>query len=224
MEQTTQNNDTSPAASLKRGAEEIFRAMWASLFYSERSIGKGVLICSSDRSEGASTIACGLALAGSMPSGVARVALVDFNLRNPALHKMLNLEQSPGIGEIIVDGLAPESAAQRLNASLDVYTAGKIDDRALEILRSNALGSFLNILSDGYDHVLVDVAPVNHFPDAQVLVGMLKDVVLVAHTDRTPREAVAQAKKRLESGGGKIAGLVLNLRTYPIPKFLYKRV
>jgi Mrp family chromosome partitioning ATPase len=137
---------------------------------------------------------------------------------------MLNLEQSPGIGEIIVDGLAPESAAQRLNASLDVYTAGKIDDRALEILRSNALGNFLNILSDGYDHVLVDVAPVNHFPDAQVLVGMLKDVVLVAHTDRTPREAVAQAKKRLESGGGKIAGLVLNLRTYPIPKFLYKRV
>jgi len=38
------------------------------------------------------------------------------------------------------------------------------------------------------------------------------------------REAVAQAKKRIESGGGKVVGVVLNMRTFPIPNFLYRRV
>ncbi len=70
----------------------------------------------------------------------------------------------------------------------------------------------------------MDVAAANHFPDAQVLAGKVREVVLVLRTEQTPREAVAQAKKRLEAGGGKLVGLVMNLRTYPIPQFLYKRV
>jgi len=220
-----QSVPTAPAgASLKAKAEDVFRGLWASLFYSGRADRKGLLICSADRSEGASTVACGLALAGSKPAGVARVALVDFNLRNPALDRMLGVKSVPGIAEIVADGSPPETAAQPVNAALDVYAAGNAEGRSLDILRSDALKSFFDVLLAGYDHVVVDAAAVNHFPDAQVLAGALKEVLLVAHTEQTPREAVAQAIKRLEAGGGKLAGLVLNMRTYPIPGFLYRRV
>ena len=61
-------------------------------------------------------------------------------------------------------------------------------------------------------------------PDAQVLAGVVKNTVLVAHTEQTPREVVAEAKKRIEASGGALVGLVLNLRSYPIPRFLYRRV
>lgn len=210
-------------ASLSPKAEEIFRGLWASLFYSGKAIGKAVLICSADSGEGASTIACGLALAGSTPAGSARVALVDFNLRKPSLHKMLGVNPSPGVGDVITGRAAPEDAAQRVNTSLDVYASGAADRRP-EVLRSDKLVEFFAVLRDGYDRVLVDVASVNHYPDAAVLAGIINDAVLVAHSDHTPREAVAQAKKRLESGGGRLAGIVLNMRTYPIPGFLYRRV
>jgi capsular exopolysaccharide synthesis family protein len=210
--------------SLSPKADEVFRGLWASLFYSGRTVGKSVLICSADRGEGASTVACGLALAGSTPAGGARVALVDLNLRNPALHRMLDVPLSPGIGEIVIGGRAAESAARRVNTSLDLYSIGELGSHRLEVLRSPRLREFLSVLRDGYDHVLVDVASVNAHPDAQVLAGLVRDVVLVAYTDRTPREAAAQAQKRLESGGGRLVGLVLNLRKYPIPRFLYRRV
>ena len=137
---------------------------------------------------------------------------------------MLNLPAGPGIGQVIADSLALKSACRSVNASLDVYPAGQVAHRALEVLRSDALSQCFHTLEANYDYVLIDTAPVNLFPDAQVLAGVVKDVVLVAHTDQTPREAVAQAKKRLEAGGGKLAGVVLNLRTYPIPKFLYQRI
>ena len=211
-------------AMLKPRAWEIFRGLWASLFYAGRTKDKTFLICSADRREGASTIACGLALAGTVPSGGSSVALVDFNLRHPVLHEMLNMEESPGVGEILLDSLPPKSAVQRVNDGLDLYAIGYGRRRILDILRDGTFAGFFSALSKKYDQVLVDVAPVNHFPDAQVLAGVVENIVLVAHTQQTPREAVAQAKKRIEAGGGKVVGLVLNLRTYPIPRFLYRRV
>ncbi len=224
MAQAIEQSQSTAKAFLSAQAEDIFRGLWASLFYSGRTVGKSVLLCAADRREGATTIACGLALAGSTPAGADRVALVDLNLREPDIHRMIGARQSPGVAEIIADGTAPESAAQRINSGLDVYAIGDGGQRRLEVLRSDRLAEFLATLCDGYDRVLVDVASVNHYPDAQILAGAVKDVVLVAHTDHTPREAVAQAKKRLEAGSGRLAGLVLNLRTYPIPRFLYKRV
>lgn len=213
-----------PRAQVKSGAQDLFRGLWASLFYSMPEADKSVLICSADRREGSSTIAAALALAGSTPAGSTRVALVDLNLRNPAIDDILGLNEAPGVAEIVLSGAAAESVAQPVSPALDVFTVGESADRELEILRSDALAAFLDGLRRRYDHVLVDAAPANQFADAQVLAKTVGSVVLVAHTEKTPRQALALAKKHIESSGAKVAGLVLNLRTYPIPKFLYRRV
>ncbi len=217
--------ETQPASvSLNPKVAETFNGLWASLFYSGRVSGKSVLVCASDKSEGGSTIACGLALAGSEAVGVGKVALVDFNLRNPSLHETLALNESPGISEVILSGVSIESAAQSVNENLDFYAVGSQAGSSLDVLRSEKLSGFLDALAGKYDYVIIDAAPANHFPDSQILAAVIKDAVLVSHTERTPREAVAQAKKRIETGGGKVVGLVLNMRTYPIPRFLYRRV
>lgn len=211
-------------ARLSPRASELFHGMWASVFYSGRTTGKTILLTSAARREGVSTIACGLGLTDSDVEGSPRVALVDFNLRNPAIHRMLSLREGPGLVEALADGLSPEQSAQKVNRNLDVFTVGAIGSRSLEVLRSDAVEKFFAQLNETYDYVLVDSAAANHYPDAQVLGGVLKDVVLVVHSDLTPREAVAQAKKRIEAGGGRIVGLVLNMRTFPIPNFLYRIV
>lgn len=224
LQSEPQPEQVATTAWLKPKAEEVFRGLWASLFYSGNAVGKSVLICAANQHEGASTIACGMALAGSESVGEASVALVDFNLRRPAIHRILRINEGPGIGDVIAGDLAIESTAQRVGNALDVYTVGTVNGRILDMLRSDSLGRFIETLCSRYDRVLVDAAAVNHYPDAQVLAGAVRDIVLVANSEQTPREAVAQAKKRLESGGGRVVGVVLNLRTYPIPGFLYRRV
>ena len=165
-----------PKAELKDKAKEVLRGLWASLFYSGRMTGKNLLICSAGSGEGSSTIAAGLAIAGSQPSGVARVALLDFNLRQPSLDKMFGLKKSPGVGEIIMGQAAPETAAQRVGGGLDVYTVGNAPAKVLDVLRAEAVSAFLATLSQGYDYVIIDAAPVNQFPDAQVLAGVVGNV------------------------------------------------
>ncbi|MDP6634344.1 MAG: CpsD/CapB family tyrosine-protein kinase [Phycisphaerae bacterium] len=227
MTQTTAQaipNGQPAKATLSPKARDVFSSLWASVFYSGKVTGKAVLLCSAVRQEGASTTACALALAGSLPAGADRVALVDFNLRDPMLHRILKLKPGPGVSEIITESLDPASAAQRVSSGLDVYVAGKGAGRSLDVLKSHSVREFFKMLEEGYDYIIVDTASVNHYPDAQILAATIPDVILVARAEKTPREAVGQAKKRLEAGGGKIAGMVMNLRTYPIPRFLYKRV
>ena len=211
-------------ATLSPKAQNVFSSLWASLFYSDRVSGKTVMVCSAIRQEGTSTVACALALAGSVPSGADRVALVDFNLRTPLVHRILRLKPGPGVSEIITESRDPASVAQRVSSGLDVYVAGKESARSLNVLKSHNVSEFFKMLADGYDYIIVDTAAVNHYPDAQILAATIPDIVLVSRAENTPREAVGQAKKRLEAGGGTIAGLVMNLRTYPIPRFVYKRV
>lgn len=212
------------SAHLAGKAEDIFRSLWASLFYSGKLRGKGVIVTSAARKEGATTIAAGLALSGSGPAGGERVALVDFNLRNPRIAELFGLPASPGLAEALSGRQDPLSVARPVNDSLDVYTLGSPPQRSLDLLRSQAVSAFFQQLFDRYDHVLVDTASANHNPDAQVLGGVVHDVVLVVNADVTPREAVAQAKKRIEAGGGHVAGVVLNQRRFPIPNFLYRRM
>jgi polysaccharide biosynthesis transport protein len=204
--------------------EELFREMWASVFFSGKMTGQSLLVTSAARYEGATTIACGLALAGAGPAAGAHVALVDFNLRNPAVHETLGLRGTPGLAEALSNGGDMSNVAQRVNDSLDVYVAGQVADRSLKVLRSKAARSFFDALARAYDFVVVDIAAANIYPDAQVLGAIVQETLLVVNADVTPREAVGQAKKRIEGGGGRVCGMILNQRTYPIPSFLYRRV
>lgn len=225
------------AAELAPQAEDIFRGLWTSLFYASQSPPKSVLVCSSNPGDGATTIACGLALAGSSNSGgvaaessdtvrsVGRVVLVDFNLRTPAVSSVLNIANGMGVSDVLMGRKDLGEALQHVGPGhLDVLTAGGECGEVLEILRADRVRGVMEELQRRYNYVIVDAAPVNQYPDAQVLAEVIESVVLVAHCRKTPREALLQAKKRLQIGGGKVAGVVLNMRTYPVPKFVYRRV
>ena len=224
MEQVIEEQQQHPKVTLRQDAEQMFRGLWASVFYSGLVTEKRIVITSSVRREGASTIACGLALAGSHRVVGERVALVDFNLRAPSLHQALGVKGEPGIAGIFSDGLDATDIVQHVNDGLDLYPAGRTNDRILPVLRSGRIGEFLDLLSENYDHVLVDVAPVCPYPDARVLVGSLKEVLLVVKSGRTPKQAVSLARERLDTAGANVVGLVLNQRSFAIPGFLYSRL
>ncbi len=225
------------AAKLTPRAGDIFKGLWASLFYTSES-PKSVLICSSNPREGATTIACGLALAGSngsdngaangeseMVSSTGRVVLVDFNLRTPAVSNMLNVANGLGVSDVLLGQKDLSEAIQHVGpGQMDLLTAGSKCGKVLEILHADRVKSVLEELQKRYDHIIIDAAPVNPYPDARILSEFVGAVVLVARCRRTPREVLLQARKMLQTGGGKIAGVVLNMRTYPIPRFVYRRV
>lgn len=219
------SENAAATAVLAPKAESVFRGLWASVFYAPTKPPKSVVVCATNPGEGSTATACGLALAGVGRAEGTSVALVDLNLRSPAVDSRLRLSNGAGASDVLTGQANLDTALQRVGPGrLDVLTAGNVPDRLLEVLQVDGLRRMLGELETRYDHVVVDTAPVNQYPDAQVLAELVGAVVLVARFRHTPREALLQAKRRLEISGARILGTVLNQRTYPIPRFLYHRV
>ncbi len=202
--------------------------LWASIFFAPgRKSPKTLLVASAERREGATQLAAALGVVGAQSHRELKILLVDFNLHHPGLHKALDQSGGPGLAELVRGDLTLDEAAQPAGPSnLLLLSAGRDLSQPLGLLRSERLKDVLAGFQDhtDVDHVIIDAGAANHHPEAQTLAGLLDGVILVTHAGETRRESVAEAKKRIEQNQGRLLGIVLNQRRFPIPGFLYKRL
>lgn len=218
----------SPArsVSIARRAGEPLAQIWSSLFLApERTAPKSVVVTSAEPREGTTQVAAGLALTGSLSEQGLRIALADFNPWRPRIAKLFGIAPSPGVVEVLAEQASMESAVVRAAAPrLDLFPAGQADEASLPLLRSQRVGELVRLLTENYHHVIIDAPAVNRHATAQALAGFTDGVVLVVKAGVTRRESVAEAKKRIEYAQGRVIGVVLNQRKFPIPGFLYRRL
>lgn len=79
-------------------------------------------------------------------------------------------------------------------------------------------------LREGFQHVLIDAAPLGINPDMTLLCDKVDGVVLIIRHGKTRMEIASRTKEMIERAGGKIIGVILNRRKFPIPAFLYNRL
>ncbi len=218
--------DQPASVSIEPRAAESLAQLWGSLFLSpERTAPKSIVVASAEPGEGTTQIAAALALTGSLSEHGLRIALVDFNVGRPAVAGLLGLAPSPGVAEVIAGQATLESAIVQATApGLDILPAGQADHNSLPLLRSERVGEVIRTLTENHDHVIIDTPAVNRHATAQALVGFTDGVLLVVKAGVTRRESVAETKKRIEHAQGKVIGVVLNQREFPIPGFLYRRL
>ena len=77
------------------------------------------------------------------------------------------------------------------------------------------------VMREQFDFTLLDAPPITLSPESASLARWTDGVLLVVQAGKTRWEVVQQAKARLEQGGAKVLGVVLNRRKFVIPDFLY---
>ncbi len=216
------------AMRVRRAARSELGQLWASVFFAPTGrIPKTVMVTAAERREGATQIGAGLAVVGAESNSELRIILVDFNLHHPRLDKLLKVSNTVGLSEVILGEATLEEAIQWASPpNLGVLTAGRRLDQPLGLLKSERLSSVLGELQGhaSVDHVILDAAAANLYPEAQTLASLVDGVILVAYANVTRRESAAEAKKRIEQNGGRLQGVVLNQRRYAVPRFLYRRL
>ena len=76
--------------------------------------------------------------------------------------------------------------------------------------------------AQGFDFVLIDCPSMEASPLALRWATETDGVVMVVQAGKTRVEQIETAQRLLQASTGRLEGLILNRRTYPIPKFLYK--
>jgi hypothetical protein len=71
-------------------------------------------------------------------------------------------------------------------------------------------------------YVVIDCPALSASSDCISIAPLVDGIVLVVEADRTRKAQIRNATCRIEAAGGKILGLVLNKRRYPVPDSIYK--
>jgi capsular exopolysaccharide synthesis family protein len=183
---------------------------------SEGERGTSFLLTGSNREEGTTAVACGLAIA--MAETGAKVALVDANLRTPGVSRYLALDTTPGLADVLAGATeVPEVLRDSLDGRLTVLPAGHHSVDPGEILASPALGETVRELTEQFDVVLVDAPPLHSVADAAVLSKVTDSALLVVRAGRTRIADVERSTDLLERVGATLAGAVLNALPRKLP-------
>jgi tyrosine-protein kinase Etk/Wzc len=142
--------------------------------------GQIIYVTSTIKGEGKTFTSVNLALI--LASMQKKVLLLGSDLRNPQLHKFLNLErEQKGVSGYLYDtSIAWKSLVherQLGNNHLDIILAGSIPPNPAELLSNGRFELMINEVKQEYDYVIVDCAPTILVTDT-LLISQLADVTL----------------------------------------------
>jgi protein-tyrosine kinase len=194
---------TSPAA-------EQYRAVRLYLETLRRERGFGVVAISSARRGDGKTLTS-LNLAGTLAQAAdTRVALVEVDMRRPAVARYLGLSNARGLStHLLGDGPGVDSLLERpTGIGFTVVLAGPPIAMPYELLQSPRLRELFATLRERFDHVIVDTPPALPFPDVGILRGLVDGFLVVVRAHRTPRETVQEALTTV--GPDQALGVIFN--------------
>jgi polysaccharide biosynthesis transport protein len=159
---------------------------------------KSLMITSALADEGKSALALGLAMSAARLH--KRVLLIDANLRDPSLHKQLNLPNEQGLSTLLAsDVTLPNQISVQYSGSsyIDILTAGPTPADSANLLSSPRMMQLMATFEENYDLVLIDASPVLGLVDAMLTASSCRSVVLVASIGGVTRAQLAQATTML---------------------------
>jgi capsular exopolysaccharide synthesis family protein len=170
---------------------------------------KSILVTSpSDRGARTTTVSN---LGIVMAQAGTRTVIVDADIRQPMLHDIFGVPESPGLTDYltarspVTEALKPTSVE-----NLEILTTGSRVSNPSELLDSPGMSRLLELLQPVADVVILDGPSPLHFPDAVLLSKHVDGVLLVLMAGRTRRDAAQSSVMLLERAGATLLGGVLH--------------
>lgn len=156
---------------------------------------KSLLVTSTQRQEGRSTLA--VSLARDAARAGLKVVVVDCDLRNPSLHSKMGIGNREGISEMLLSSAAvPEISVIQPDphSSCFAISSGSLGDTSSDQpLQSPRLGRIINELGERFDMVIIDAPSLETAADALMIAQHVDGVLLIARATRARPSKVREA-------------------------------
>lgn len=171
--------------------------------------GNAVLITSAGAKAGKTSVS--IMLAKSLAGVGKSVLLVDADVRRSQLSKRLEIEQGPGLTDMLNNGLATKDAVWRGHlGGVDLLSVGTCpSERDPELMANGVFSQCLQDWKKSYDFVILDSPPVLPVADARILASQVDGTILALRASHCRRKEVMEAATMLETVGGKLLGTIL---------------
>jgi polysaccharide biosynthesis transport protein len=168
-----------------------------------------LMVTSSQPGEGKTTTSINIGIALAQTG--KQVILFDCDMRNPRVHKVLNLDTNAGMSTFLSGNsdLLPLIKKTKVS-NLYAISAGPIPPNPADLIGSTRMQEALALLRESFSYIVIDTPPVLSVTDARILGTMVDGVILVVRGGKTAREAVHHTKRLLQEVHARIIGALLN--------------
>jgi succinoglycan biosynthesis transport protein ExoP len=161
--------------------------------------------------EGKSTLSTNLAQL--MAHGGARVILVDSDLRNPSLSRMLVPDAKCGLVDVVAQKMPLEDVLTvDPETGLSILPAGTTSKllHTNEILASKAMRDLVALLRSRFDYVVLDMPPMAPVVDVRVTASFVDSYIFVVEWAKTNIDVIVHNLRGAPVIQEKLLGVVLN--------------
>jgi polysaccharide biosynthesis transport protein len=158
---------------------------------------KSLMFTSALPGEGKTTLVLGLVASATRMH--RRVLVIDANLHNPSLHKILELSNDWGLSLLLVDETTThfQDYIQPIHPSIDILTAGPEPEDTVKLLSSQRMKELIELFEQSYDLVLIDAPPILGTVDARIVASFCNGIVMVERMGKVTRTELTQATEIL---------------------------
>ncbi len=189
---------------------EAYRVLRANVRFSKHAVGgKTLCVTSGSVGEGKSLTVFNMAYVSAQFGD--KVLLVDSDLHRPRQHKILGIDNKPGLANVLVGEATLEQAIRPTpEPNLHILPSGRLSGGVHGLLASPAMAELVGQLRQRYDFVFFDSPPIIGVSDTSMLVRNVDGVLLVIQHRKYPRAVSARAKDMILNFGANLLGVVLN--------------
>lgn len=196
-------------ADIRSGFSEAYYSLRTALqFSTPDGAPTSLLVTSARPAEGKSTTAYAIAL--NLARVGKRVLLVDGDLRNPSMHRVVGVENERGMSNLLSGSADLAGVVQPTRQeNLFFIPCGPLPPSPAELWGGDRLRQFLAETGNNFDHVIIDGPPVLGFADSPMLAAAVSGVLFALESRGTRRGQARGALKRLQVGRAHLLGAVL---------------
>ncbi|MBU1325353.1 MAG: polysaccharide biosynthesis tyrosine autokinase [Alphaproteobacteria bacterium] len=196
------NNVRSPMS------EAYYALQTALKFSTPNGLPTTILFTSSRPAEGKSTSSFATSL--YLARIGKRVLLVDGDLRNPSMHRVVGVSNTVGMTNLLAgDSVLADAVQPTKEANLFMVSAGPLPPNPVELLGGDRLRSLLAEMQREFDHIIIDGPPVLGFGDAPLLASTVEGTLFVLESKGTRRAQARGAMRRLLVSDARLLGGIL---------------
>ncbi|MCI8497904.1 MAG: polysaccharide biosynthesis tyrosine autokinase [Bacilli bacterium] len=209
---STSGKDLIICSDSKSGISEAIRTLRTNLQFSsiDKKL-KTILVTSSVPGEGKSFVASNLAVA--LANSGSRVLLVDCDIRRGRQHHIFGFPNKKGLSNLLLEDVG-QVYRSYINESkipnLYLMFKGVTPPNPSELLNSEKNKRLIASLSNNFDILVFDGAPINGLADSLVMSTLVDGVIVVTAYKETSKTLLEDTKKNLDNVNANIMGIVLN--------------
>ena len=195
--------------------DEVFRSLRTNVMFMMKENEKIILFTSGISGEGKTFLAANLSVSFALLG--KRVILVGCDIRKPALGRLFGTSNSKqGLTNLLraehvtAELIHKEACNSGIHPGLDLLLSGPVPPNPTELLSRNNLVEVFDLLSEEYDYIILDTAPVGLVTDTLQIARFTNVSCFVCRADYTPKANLAMLDSLAQENKLPNACVVLN--------------